>query len=184
MKTVKEIISHSDPELLNKLKHIKLLILDVDGVLTDGSIIYNDDGLETKVFNVKDGLGIRLLINAGIKVCIATGRSSKALDHRCRNLGIEHVFEGIKDKTTVLDSILDQTGISAEEIAFIGDDLVDLPLMRKVGLAIAVADAHETVLEHAEMIASAKGGAGAVREVCEAILKAQGLWEIILGHYL
>lgn len=169
---------------INKLKNIKLLILDVDGVLTDGSIIYNDNNSETKVFNVKDGLGIRLLMNAGIKLCIATGRSSNALNHRCKNLGIVHIFDNVKDKAAILDLILNQTGVSATEAAFIGDDLPDLALMKHVGFSIAVADAHETVREHADMVTAAKGGSGAVREVCEAVLKAQGAWEDIVKRFL
>jgi 3-deoxy-D-manno-octulosonate 8-phosphate phosphatase (KDO 8-P phosphatase) len=173
-----------DLEVTNKLKQIRLLLLDVDGVLTDGSITYNDNGAESKVFNVKDGLGLRLLMDAGIKVCIATGRTSKALRHRCRDLGIDHVYEGVREKDTLLDSIIEQTGVSVKEIAFIGDDLVDLPLMKKIGLTIAVADAHETVIDNVAMVTSAKGGVGAVREVCEAILKAQGRWEDIVESYL
>ncbi len=172
-------MDYTEQTILNKLKRIKLLLLDVDGVLTDGSIIYNDDCVETKIFNVKDGLGIRLLMNAGIKVCIVTGRSSNALHHRCKNLGIVHVFDGVSDKTTVLDLILEQISLLPGEIAFIGDDLPDIPLMKKVGLSIAVADAHETVVENADVVTTFKGGTGAVREACEAILKAQGLWENI-----
>jgi 3-deoxy-D-manno-octulosonate 8-phosphate phosphatase (KDO 8-P phosphatase) len=169
---------------INKLKRIKLLLLDVDGVLTDGSIIYNDNGTETKVFNVNDGLGIRLLMEAGLKVGIVTGRTSKALYHRCNNLGISLVFDGVHEKTSVLELVSEQTGLLADEIAFVGDDLLDLPLLRRVGLSITVADAHETVIENVDMITSAKGGAGAVREICEAILKAQGLWNKILERYL
>ncbi len=169
--------------VLNKLKGIKLLILDVDGVLTDGSIIYDDNGVETKVFSVKDGLGIRLLMEAGINLCIATGRRSNALYNRCKNLGIVHIFDGVRDKAAILDLVLDQVGVSADEVAFIGDDLPDLALMQMVGLSIAVADAHKTVLENADMVTSAKGGAGAVREACEAILKAKGLWENILERF-
>lgn len=168
---------------MNKLKRIKLLLFDVDGVLTDGSIIYNDNGAETKTFNVKDGLGIKLLMEAGIRVGIVTGRTSKALYHRCKNLGISLVFDGIHEKASVLELISEKTGLLSEEIAFVGDDLLDLPLLRRVGLSIAVADAHETVIEHADMITSAKGGAGAVREICEAILKAKGLWDKILENF-
>ena len=168
----------------DKLNRVRLLLLDVDGVLTDGGIIYNDKGVETKVFNVRDGLGIRLLMEAGVKVGIVTSRASKALYHRCDNLGISLVFDGIGDKSGVLEDISKQTGIPGEEIAYVGDDLVDLPLMRKVGLSVAVADAHETLLENADMVTTAKGGAGAVREVCEAILKAQGLWEKTLERFL
>ena len=169
---------------ITKLKRIKLLLLDVDGVLTDGCIIYNDKSVETKVFNVKDGLGIRLLMEAGVKVGIVTSRVSKALYHRCNNLGISLIFDGVHEKISVLELISEQTGLLAEEIAFVGDDLPDLPLMRKVGFSIAVADAHKTVIENVDMVTSAKGGAGAVREVCEAILKAQGFWNNILERFL
>ncbi|HDL08126.1 MAG TPA: HAD-IIIA family hydrolase [Desulfobacteraceae bacterium] len=168
---------------LDKLKHIRLLLLDADGVLTDGGIIYNDNGLETKCFNVKDGLGIRLLMEAGIKVGIVTGRHSEALSHRCRNLGITHVFEGVRDKAAVLDLILDKTEISANEIAFVGDDLLDISIMKLVSVSIAVADAHETVIKHSDIVTQKKGGDGAVREVCEAILKSQGLWEKFLKRF-
>jgi 3-deoxy-D-manno-octulosonate 8-phosphate phosphatase (KDO 8-P phosphatase) len=167
-----------------KLKRIKLLLVDVDGVLTDGTIIYDDKGVETKMFNVKDGLGIKMLIKAGIKVGIVTGRASKALYHRCDDLGISLIFDRARDKAGILNVITKQTGISAEHIAFVGDDLVDLPLMRKVGLSIAVADAHEMLLQDADMVTAAKGGAGAVREVCEAILKGRGVWEKTLERLL
>ena len=169
---------------IDKLKRIKLLLLDVDGVLTDGSVIYDDTGAETKVFHIKDGLGIRMLMDAGIEVGIVTGRTSKALRHRCDNLGISLVFDQVRDKTSVLEVISKEKGVGAEHIAFVGDDLVDIPLMKEVGLSVAVADAHETVLEHADMVTAAQGGAGAVREVCEAILKAQGLWEKVLARFL
>lgn len=167
----------------DKLKRIKLLLLDVDGVLTDGSIVYDDKGVETKAFNTKDGLGIRMLIEAGVQVGIVTGRTSKALHHRCNNLGISLIFDRVRDKPDVLGRIMAQTGILAEQIAYVGDDLVDLPLMRKVGLSIAVGDAHEMVRENVDMVTAAKGGAGAVREACEAILKAQGLWEKALERF-
>jgi len=167
-----------------KLKRIKLLLVDVDGVLTDGTIIYDDKGVETKMFNVKDGLGIKMLIKAGIKVGIVTGRASKALYHRCDDLGISLIFDRARDKAGILNVITEQTGISAEHIAFVGDDLVDLPLMRKVGLSIAVADAHEMLLHDADMVTAARGGAGAVREVCEAILKGRGVWEKTLERLL
>jgi len=169
---------------INKLKRIKLLLLDVDGVLTDGCIIYSDNGVETKVFNAKDGMGIELLMESGIQVGIVTARTSKTLYHRCNNLGISLIFDGVHEKASVLELISEQTGLPAEEIAFVGDDLPDLPLLRRVGFSIAVADAHETVIENVDMTTSAKGGAGAVREICEAILKAQGLWNKILENFL
>ncbi len=168
----------------NKLKLVKLLILDVDGVLTDGGIIYNNDFVETKIFNVKDGLGIKLLMKAGIDVCIATGRSSEALYRRCQDLDIIHIFDGLSDKTSILAIISKKLDVSAEEIAFVGDDLPDIPLMKLTGLAIAVADANEEVKKTADAVTEAKGGAGAVRELCEAILKAKSLWNETLRHYL
>ncbi len=167
----------------DKLKNVKLLLLDVDGVLTDGSIIYNDQGTEIKAFNAKDGLGIRLLIEAGIEVGIVTGRSSNALKYRCENLNISLIFDGIRDKSIILDSILARTGVQPEQIAFIGDDLPDLPLLKKIGLPVAVADAHEKVIAISDIVTPSKGGKGAVREICEAILKAQGFWDKILVKY-
>jgi len=168
---------------LEKLKHIQLLLLDVDGVLTDGSIIYNDDGSETKIFNAKDGLGLRLLMEAGIKVGIVTGRRSQALDHRCQNLGIHLLFDGVGDKAAMLEKITEQTGIAAANTAFVGDDMPDLPMMRRTGLSITVADAPEIVRKNADWTTHAPGGRGAVREVCEALLSAHGLWEEIVKRF-
>ena len=173
-----------EPMVTNRLKQITLLLLDVDGVLTDGSIIYDDNNAETKFFNSKDGLGLHFLMDSGIHVGIVTGRRSEALMNRCKNLGITLVFDGVHDKAAVLEQILAENEKVPDEIAFMGDDLPDLPLMKKVGLSIAVADAHEAVCMHADMVTSAGGGKGAVREVCEAILKAKGLWEEILTSYL
>ncbi len=167
----------------NHLKNIKLLLLDVDGVLTDGSIIYNDTGVELKIFNVRDGLGIRLLMASGIKIGIITSRSSKALQHRCENLKISYLFDGVEDKAALLEEIVNKTGISHEKTAFMGDDLQDLALMRKVGISIAVADACPEVRGVANLITNAKGGRGAVREVCEAILKSQGRWQGIIDGF-
>lgn len=167
-----------------KLNRIKMLLLDVDGVLTDGSIIYDDNGQDIKPFNVKDGLGIRLLMKANVQVGIITGRKSSALRHRCNNLGIDIIFEGIEDKKAALDFITKHHGISLNELAFMGDDLPDLPIMTRVSLAIAVADAHPLLKKRADMITTATGGRGAVREVCEEILKAKGLWEKTVESFL
>ncbi len=167
-----------------KLKQIKLLLLDVDGVLTDGAITYTDSGEQIKCFYSKDGLGLRLLMDAGIKVGIVTGRTSKALTHRCRNLGIDLIFDGIKDKSLALDQIVSQTGIPAYHIGFAGDDLIDLPAMSRAGVCFAVADAVEEVRNRADYICRLPGGRGAVREICEAILKACGKWETIVSGFL
>lgn len=176
-------MTSNNPTNENKLKHIKVLLLDVDGVLTDGRIIYDDRGVEIKEFNVKDGLGIRMLMSAGIPVGIVTGRSCPALQHRCRNLGIDLVLDGVRNKAEVLEGILHSLSAVPDDIAFMGDDLPDLPLMRRVGLSIAVSDAHPLVAAQAHMVTAAEGGKGAVREVCETILKARGLWETALERF-
>ena len=165
------------------LKQIKLLLLDVDGVLTDGAITYTDQGDEIKRFSVKDGLGLRLLMDAGIRVGIITGRRSRALAARCANLGIDLLYDGVKDKVTALETILDKTGILPCETAFAGDDLPDICVMKRVGLAIAVADAAGEVRQAARLVTRNRGGDGAVREVCEQILKAKGEWNDIILRF-
>lgn len=162
------------------LKQIQMVLLDVDGVLTAGEIIYSDNGDQVKIFNVKDGIGIRLLKEAGLQVGIITGRQGKALRHRCLNLGIDLVFDGIKDKTKALEEVTQRTGVAPSAIAYVGDDLPDIPVMKIVGLAVAVADAHELVKECAHFVTKAPGGRGAVREISEAILKAQDRWDELI----
>ena len=164
------------------LKQISLVLLDVDGVLTTGQVIYDDAGRETKVFHVRDGLGIRLLMEAGITVGIVTGRRSMALVHRCNNLGIQLLKDGVTDKAAALELILAETGVSAKHTAFVGDDLPDLPIMRRVGVPIAVGDAHDQVKQAAVWTTRAKGGCGAVREISERILKSSGLWEPLIDR--
>lgn len=173
-----------DTDLIDKIKQIRLLLLDVDGVLTDGTIIYHDNGSETKIFSVKDGLGIRLLMDSGIQTGIVTGRASQSLLCRCKNLGIDLIFDGIKDKSSVFDLIMEKTGLFSEQMAFMGDDLPDLPIMKLSGISVAVADAHETVKQYADIVTINKGGHGAVREFCETILKTQGVWEKIMEKYI
>lgn len=168
--------------IAERLKAIKMVLLDVDGVLTAGEIIYGDNGDQYKVFDVKDGLGIRMLMEAGLQVGIVTGRTGRALRHRCRNLGIELIFDGIRDKSRALAQVADKTGIAPEATAFVGDDLPDLPIMKQVGLAVAVADAHEMVRGTAHLTTRAPGGRGAVRELCEAILKAQDRWDQLVKN--
>jgi 3-deoxy-D-manno-octulosonate 8-phosphate phosphatase (KDO 8-P phosphatase) len=163
-----------------RLEQIALILLDVDGVLTTGQVIYNDTGQETKEFHVRDGLGIRMLMEAGLTVGIVTGRRSMALVHRCRNLGINLLKDGIRDKAAALEDILKETGVPAAATAFVGDDLPDLPIMRRVGVPIAVADAHDLVKQTAMMTTRAMGGCGAVREISERILQARGDWEPLI----
>ncbi len=163
-----------------QLKQVRLVLLDVDGVLTAGEIIYDDAGQQIKIFNVKDGIGIRLLKEAGIAVGIITGRTGQALRHRCKNLGIDLLFDGVFRKDKALKKISTSTGIEPSAMAFVGDDLPDLPVMKLVGLAVAVSDAHELVRRRADVVTHAPGGKGAVREISEAILKAQGKWDDLI----
>ncbi|MBF0204867.1 MAG: HAD-IIIA family hydrolase [Desulfamplus sp.] len=168
-----------------RLSAIKLLLLDVDGVLTDGKITYTDSGEEIKNFCVKDGLGLRLLMNSGVKVGIITGRSAGgALTQRCRNLGIDIVFHGIKDKTAALKKIVEEQVIDIPEVAFVGDDLPDVSVMKQCGFSFAVVNSSPEVIRHADYTTANRGGDGAVREICEAILKAKGLWEGILDRFI
>ncbi len=167
-----------------KLSSIKLLLLDVDGVLTDGKIIYTESGQEIKEFNAKDGLGIRLLMDCGIKVGIITARKSNALTQRCKNLGIELLFDGIEDKVKAFNMILKKTGVSAAQTAFAGDDLLDLGVMKLCGLSISPADAHPYIRNYSDIVTRQKGGQGAVREICDEILQAQGKLESIINRYL
>lgn len=167
-----------------RLRKIKLLLLDVDGVLTDGRIIYTGSAAESKYFNVKDGLGLKMLMQSGVMTGIVTARSSKALTRRCRELGIVHLYDDVWDKGALLSDIMAETSLSsAEEVAFVGDDLPDIPLLKKVGLPMTVADAHPEVRALAALVTEAKGGHGAVREICEAILRAQDNWEEALDRY-
>ncbi|MDZ7665416.1 MAG: HAD-IIIA family hydrolase [Desulfotignum sp.] len=170
--------------MTTSLSQVKLLVLDVDGVLTDGRIIYTDSGEQIKQFTSRDGLGLRLLMDNGILVGIITGRISGALTHRCRNLGIDLIFDGIYNKAEALDRMARKTGIDPSDMAFMGDDLIDLPAMARAGVAIAVADAVDEVKARADIVTRALGGHGAVREICDAILKAAGLWENALKPFL
>ncbi len=153
---------------------IRLLVLDVDGVMTDGRLHYGSSGEALKVFHVRDGLGLKLLMRAGIRVSVISGRTSEAVAARCRELGIDHVEQGCEDKIAALDRALETLGIDAQEALCVVDDTSDLPLMRAVGQAVAVADAHPDVRRAADRITTAAGGHGAVREVCDWLLSAGG----------
>ncbi len=159
------------PSLAAKANKIKLLLLDVDGVMTDGTIILDSRGNETKAFHVRDGHGIKLAQREGIVIGIITGRSSEAVNLRARELGIQEVHQGARDKLAVYDSLVSKYGLRDEEIAYIGDDSVDVDIFERVGLAAAVADADPSVKPHVDMITKAAGGRGAVREVIALILK-------------
>lgn len=171
------------PNLLKKIKPIKILILDVDGVMTDGRIIYDDDGKEIKNFDVKDGHGMKLLMRAGIDVAIITARESNVVLHRAKNLGVELVYQKAIDKVAAFEDILKIKKLSPNEAAYMGDELVDIPLLRKVGFACAVKDAVADVKKCADYITDKNGGCGAVREICDMILKAHGKWEKVTARY-
>ena len=155
---------------------IRLLILDVDGVLTDGRIIISEKGVETKEFNAKDGLGIKMLMKAGIEVSIVSSRRSKALEYRARDLGIGDIYLGVDDKGLLCQKMIHKKGLTRNQVCCIGDDLPDIAMFKQVDLPVAVADAAEEVREAAKYVTRKRGGHGAVREICELILKAQGKW--------
>jgi len=170
-------------KIRKKAKKIKLLLLDVDGVLTDGGIVMNDRGEETKRFDVRDGHGIRLLLRAGVQVGLITGRSSKVVSHRAKDLGIRMVYQRAYDKLEVYKKIKRKVRLKDQEIAFAGDDIVDLPVLRKVGLAMTVKDCWGELKRQVDYVTAAEGGRGAVREMVELLLKAQGKWEEITRRY-
>lgn len=169
--------------MIERLKHIKLLILDVDGVMTDGRIIYDANGIETKFFNVKDGHGIKMLQRAGINVAIISGRRSPVVTLRAKELGIDHVYQGALDKLGPFEELLAATGFQPSQVAFMGDDVIDLPVLRRVGFSAAPSDAVDEVLELVNFKARNRGGWGAVREFCDLILKGIGQWEEITARY-
>lgn len=169
--------------LTDRTKKIKIIILDVDGVMTDGKIIYSGNGEEIKEFDVRDGYGIKLAKRAGLDIAIITGRSSGIIERRAQELGIERVYQKALNKIDAFNDILQSGGYSEDEMAYVGDDLPDLPVMRRVGLSIAVNDAVDEVAEIAHMVTDNCGGRGAVREVIDFILKVQGSWDSIMGRY-
>lgn len=165
------------------LTKIKLLILDVDGVMTDGRITYDNNGGEIKSFDVKDGHGLKLLQRAGIKVGIITGRKSAVVERRAAELDIELLYQGVRDKRLPFNEILDKQSLLPEEVAYVGDDVVDLPVMRRVGFAATVADAVDDVKPFAHLVTKRDGGRGAVREICDFLLKESGRWAAVANRY-
>ncbi len=156
--------------------NVELLCLDVDGVMTNGGIMLDDDGVETKRFHVRDGTGLKIWMRLGYQVALITGRSGRALEHRARELGIAHVTQGSRDKAAAFESLLGELSLSPEQAAILADDLPDLPIMDRAGYAMAVADAVEEVRARAAFVTSRAGGDGAVREAVEHLLKAKDRW--------
>lgn len=163
---------------------IKLMVFDIDGVMTDGGLHYTDDGRELKTFNVQDGLGIKLMQRAGIALAIVTGRTSGVVAARAADLGIEHVFQGVQDKHAAVAGLLGELGLHWADTAVMGDDLIDLPAMTACGFAMAPANARPLVKAHAHAVTDARGGDGAVREAIEFILGAQGKLDALFAPYL
>ncbi len=160
-------------DILAKAAQIKLVVFDVDGVLTDGSLFVGDDGQEYKAFHSRDGLGMKMLRKSGVEIGIITARTSEVVKHRMENLDIQHVYQGRLDKLPALEELLAKLALTFEQTAYVGDDVVDLPVMRQVGLAIAVQDAHPLAKQHAHWQTPHDGGRGAARDVCELIMEAQ-----------
>jgi len=172
------------PKDIKKIaKGIRLVIMDVDGVLTDGGIIMNGEGGELKIFNVRDGHGIKLLMNSGIEVALITGRYSKVVEQRAKDLGIKEVYQRCHIKMVAYEHLIDKLGIKDSETAYIGDDIVDIALFKRVGLSVAVADAAKEARDSAIMTTKLPGGKGAVREFAEFLLKAKGLWNGIIKEH-
>lgn len=165
-------------------REVRLLILDIDGVMTDGRLQFDNQGEEYKTFNSLDGHGLRMLLECGIEVAVITGRNSGIVSHRMNELGVEHVYQGYRDKLPAYEKLLQDTGLKPGQAAYVGDDLPDLPIMRRVGLAIAVQNAHAFVKQHCDWVTTACGGNGAVREVTDFILQAQSLLEARQDSYL
>jgi 3-deoxy-D-manno-octulosonate 8-phosphate phosphatase (KDO 8-P phosphatase) len=171
-------------DVWSRARTIRLLILDIDGVLTDGSLYFDAKGETLKVFHVRDGHGIKMAQRGGLEVALVSGRRSDAAFHRARELGITRFYEGVRDKVAILEELLAALNLNAAEVAAMGDELVDLPLFHRVGLGVAVADAVPEVVAAAHWVTSLPGGKGAVREVCDLLLKAQGTWDELLRPWL
>lgn len=176
-------------ELIERARPVRLVLFDVDGVLTDGRLSYSShpdapDKEDSKVFHVRDGLGMKLLMQAGLNIGIITARSSLAVARRMADLGVQHVYQGQHDKLASYEELITKLGLSHEQVAYMGDDIIDLPVLRRVGLAATVNDASAFMQNHCHFVAQNRGGQGAARELCEFILSAQGRWDATLAYFL
>ncbi|MDQ8036898.1 MAG: 3-deoxy-manno-octulosonate-8-phosphatase KdsC [Pedobacter sp.] len=169
---------------MKKAARVRLLALDVDGVLTDGRLYFAEDGQELKTFDTQDGHGIKMLQQAGITCAIITGRSTKLVERRAKNLGIAHLLQGREDKLVALRELTAELGIALEEVAYVGDDWPDLPAILAAGLGVAVANAHSELRKRADHVTKLEGGRAAVREVCDLLLRAQDRYDAALAPYL
>jgi 3-deoxy-D-manno-octulosonate 8-phosphate phosphatase (KDO 8-P phosphatase) len=164
-------------------ERVELILSDVDGVMTDGSVVFDNQGIETKLFHIRDGLGIKLWRRAGYRFGMITGRSSHIVRMRAAELGVDIVRQGVDDKLAVAEQIVAEAGLTPQQVCYVGDDLPDLPPMRYVGFAVAVADGSEELRRAAHYVTTAPGGRGALRETIELILKAQGRWDDLIQKY-
>lgn len=171
-------------DIMQRARNIELVIFDVDGVLTDGSLFIGDGGEEYKAFHSRDGHGMKMLRNSGVEIGIITGRTSDVVRHRMDSLGIRYVYQGQLDKLLAYNDLKSQLGLSDEAIAYVGDDVVDLPVMNRVGLAVAVQDAHPLVKQHCHWQTPSGGGRGAARDICELIMDARGTLNGLMQEYL
>jgi 3-deoxy-D-manno-octulosonate 8-phosphate phosphatase (KDO 8-P phosphatase) len=170
--------------IIEKAKHIRLVIFDVDGVLTNGTLTYGSNGTETRTFHAHDGMGLRLLMKTGVEVAIITARLSHVVERRIQDLGIPYFYQGYIDKLPAYDELKQKLNLADHEIAYVGDDIPDLPVIRRVGLAISVPNAVQIVKQHTHWVTEAKGGKGAAREVCDLIMQARGTYEATVNAYL
>lgn len=171
-------------DIFDRAAQIKLVVFDVDGVLTDGSLFIGDDGQEYKAFHSRDGFGMKLLKESGVEIAVITARTSEVVKHRMENLDVEHVYQGRLEKLPAFEELVSKLGLSLEQTAYVGDDVVDLPVLRRAGLAIAVQDAHPLAKQHAHWQTPHGGGHGAARDVCELIMEAQNTLDTQLSKYL
>jgi 3-deoxy-D-manno-octulosonate 8-phosphate phosphatase (KDO 8-P phosphatase) len=171
-------------QIFDKAKKIRLVSFDVDGVLTDGRLFFDDQGQESKGFHARDGLGIKLLRQSGVEVAVISGRRSQSVERRMAALDISLVYQGQDDKLIALDELCQKLNLQYEQVAHVGDDVLDLPVMMRVGLSIAVGDAHDYVKQRANWTTNLPGGYGAAREVCDLVMKAQGTLEAVLAQYV
>ncbi len=171
-------------DIYSRAKQVRVAAFDVDGVLTDGALYYTDAGEEFKAFHVQDGHGLKMLQESGVIIAIITSRSSKLVANRARNLGIEHLYQGVENKLQAMHELLQRLGLDLGAASYMGDDVIDLPLLRRCGYAASVPEAPALVRQHAHYVTRAGGGRGAVREFCETVLHAQGTLDAALARYL
>lgn len=173
-----------DDHLIEKAKKIKLLILDVDGVLTDNRLVYSDDGIESKSFYTRDGHGMVMLQKSAVDIGIITGRKSQLVTNRMRDLKVKHVYQGVPDKLPTFSKLVEELSLEMDEIGYVGDDILDLPILMRVGLSVTPSDGDDEVKPRVDYISKYEGGRGCVREVCEIIMRSQGTWQQHMDFYL